>query len=126
MLIWYFVAREARRQGKQIEQIGELAMRELTEYAWPGDVREQQNVIERAVVVSRGPLLRFADALDEAGIAPRGDGRSSGDPASAVPTSTQLIDVKRDHIHRVLRQANWKVSGPGGAADSTSRPCGTA
>ena len=82
----------------------------LTSYHWPGNIRELQNVIERAVIVSNGPLLRVpVDELrSECGAASAQSDRNNFD--------RYLDQTARSQILRVLEECNWVVSGPKGAA----------
>jgi formate hydrogenlyase transcriptional activator len=99
----YFVEKHSARMNKRIEEIPAETMEALTRYAWPGNARELENFIERAVILSPGPALRLP--LAEL----RGHAR-----VAAVPAT--LADAERDHIVRVLEEANWRIGGPGGAA----------
>jgi formate hydrogenlyase transcriptional activator len=78
-------------------------MEALVRYPWPGNVREMQNVIERAVILSPGPSLQI----------PLGDLQPAATPAQAPVT---LADAEREHIRRVLRETGGVLGGPKGAA----------
>ena len=103
-------------------------MRRLVSYPWPGNIRELQNVIERAVVLSNGESLElgegFAPASETKNIAKAqstGNGKLSGphegpDFAGADNKSDSLVDVERRHIESVLAQTNWMIEGERGAA----------
>jgi PAS domain S-box-containing protein len=88
----------------------------LKRYDWPGNVRELKNVIERAVILSRGKVLRLdlamADILNPARAA-EGDRDESG---RGVMTDAQLREMERENMLAALRLADWRVSGPQGAA----------
>jgi formate hydrogenlyase transcriptional activator len=104
LLVRYFVQKYALRMERKIETVSAEAQRALAEYAWPGNIRELENFIERAVILSRGPVLRIA----------LGDLRASPDaPPGASPT---LEAAERDHIQRVLAETDGVVGGPKGAA----------
>ena len=85
-------------------------MDSLVRYGWPGNIRELQNVIERAVIKSKGPVLTIA--LE--------DSEAHTDPEISQPTDTSLDDtlhdIQRSQILRALEQVNWVISGPNGAA----------
>ncbi|HXJ43225.1 MAG TPA: helix-turn-helix domain-containing protein, partial [Bryobacteraceae bacterium] len=86
-------------------------MNTLVRYHWPGNIRELQNVIERAVILSSGTTLR----------APLDDLKSSSIPAPASPVDTGnmrgiLEDEERRRIAQALEQSNWVIAGPNGAA----------
>jgi transcriptional regulator with GAF, ATPase, and Fis domain len=83
-------------------------MRQLGEYDWPGNVRELANILERAVISSRGPVLSL----------PTDFGRST--PTLSPPPAQRLgtlEEVERSHVLRVLEHSKWKINGPGGAAE---------
>jgi transcriptional regulator with GAF, ATPase, and Fis domain len=103
LLVKHFVRKFAERQGKSIDEIPEEVMEVLKRHAWPGNIRELQNFIERAVIKTPGPVLRppVAELMMQA----------------AVPeTSQTLTDAERAHITATLRDANWVVGGRNGAA----------
>ena len=104
LLAQYFVERASKRLGKGIDQIPESVVQKLQSYAWPGNIRELENVIERAVINSSGPKLRLADEL--AG--------PSRNPKPSPLKSLQAIE--KDHILRVLQFTSWRIDGPKGAA----------
>ena len=98
-------------------------MSRLCAYSWPGNIRELQNVIERAVVLSKGPVLTVEGAvlLDFQ----RSDGQAntasktpaqSGPGAPATSRLPSLEEVERQHIVAVLKEANWRIEGERGAA----------
>jgi formate hydrogenlyase transcriptional activator len=106
-LVRHFTQKFARRMGRQIETIPADTMTSLTQYAWPGNIRELENVIERAVILSAGPTLNI----------PLGDLKSAAAPARAPGGSVvALADAERQHILHVLRETNWTLGGPEGAA----------
>jgi formate hydrogenlyase transcriptional activator len=108
-LVRHFTQRFARRMGRQIEAIPSAVMEALVRYPWPGNIRELQNVIERAVILSPGPSLQVA----------LGDLQRPPAPAQAlVPAAAPgtLADAERDHILGVLRETGWVLGGPNGAA----------
>jgi transcriptional regulator with GAF, ATPase, and Fis domain len=91
-------------------------MRVLSGYAWPGNIRELQNVIERAVVLSDGPVLALGrDLLPLAG-APAGAAVASAARSGATGSGQALEDMERRHIESVLRRVNYVIEGPAGAA----------
>ncbi|GMU84495.1 MAG: sigma-54-dependent Fis family transcriptional regulator [Planctomycetota bacterium] len=108
-LVRHFTQSFARRMGRRLETIPASVMDALVHYSWPGNVRELQNVIERAVILSKGPTLQIAAADLEAPAEPPADPRGGG--------SDTLSDAEREHILRVLRETNWVLGGPKGAAD---------
>jgi formate hydrogenlyase transcriptional activator len=119
LLVRHFVQQLSRRLGKTIDAIAPEAMSALTRYAWPGNIRELQNVIERAVIITKGPLLNVAvDDLrmpnghsNPLPVAPPADLHS---PSRNMRES--LDDAERQQILAALEKANWTVAGPNGAA----------
>ena len=107
-LVRHFTQSYARRMGRRIETIPSSVMDALVRYPWPGNVRELQNVIERAVILSKGLTLDVPPA--DLQMAP-------GPAAAPTPTpSVTLTDAEREHILRALRETNWVLGGPKGAA----------
>jgi formate hydrogenlyase transcriptional activator len=108
-LVRYFTQKFARRMNKRIESIPTEAMATLSGYAWPGNIRELENLIERAVIVSRGSRLEVPLAeLEQAGKATAA--------IEAPRRLTTLEEAEREHIRGALHEANWQVGGPSGAA----------
>jgi len=105
LLVRYFSNKHARRMGKQIESIPKEVMDALSHYTWPGNIRELQNLMERAVLLSSGPSLRV----------PLGEIIACSDE-SAVRRGNALEQVEREQIIRALRESNWVVGGALGAA----------
>ena len=98
LLVRYFVQQNARRMNRRITSIPADTMDALTRYHWPGNIRELQNFIERAVIISPGPALQ----------APiRELKRSASNPGSVVT----LEAAEREAIVRALRDADGKVGG---------------
>ncbi|EDY16461.1 transcriptional regulator, NifA subfamily, Fis Family [Chthoniobacter flavus Ellin428] len=128
LLTMFFLEKFARKLGKSLGQIAEETMARLCQYPWPGNIRELQNVIERAVVLSTGSLLTVEKgALPGAtGVMAQGPGwtpeRAMIDAAEPLSTplgatsGNALEDVERQHIASVLQQTNWRIEGANGAA----------
>jgi PAS domain S-box-containing protein len=104
LLIKYFVSQHARRMNRHIETIPPDVMQALTRWRWPGNVRELENFVERAVILSPGPVLR----------APLAELQLTAEPVKEP--SANLHDAEREHILRILREAKGMISGPAGAA----------
>jgi DNA-binding NtrC family response regulator len=107
-LVRHYAQLHARRNGKQITTIAPQTMAALRRYAWPGNLRELDNLIERSVMLSPGPLLDVPLADLAAG-----DGQSG---PSALPKYVTLEDAQREHIVRALAASNWVIAGAAGAA----------
>jgi formate hydrogenlyase transcriptional activator len=100
-LVAHFVHRYAESMAKQIGKVTSDAMESLLRYSWPGNIRELQNFIERAVILTNGDVLRVSALPSHA----------------AFPTEPiTLADAERDHILNALRESNWVVGGVAGAA----------
>jgi formate hydrogenlyase transcriptional activator len=106
LLVQHFVQEAARRMNKTIDAIPSTAMEALIQYRWPGNIRELENVIERAVILSPGSVLRV----------PLGDLRSRISPGHRSEKPHTIADVEREHIRAVLNETRWVLSGPRGAA----------
>ena len=105
-LVRHFVQHFAFNMGKQIESISSETMNALVRYPWPGNIRELQNVIERAVILSKGPTLKV----------PLSDLKVRGAESGHTNGFSTLEEVERRHILSVLEQTNWVFAGPNGAA----------
>ena len=105
LLVQYFLSKFSQRMKKKIEVVSPEGMEALCRYFWPGNIRELEHVIERAVILSSGPVLKIpAFELVPA-------------EAASPATSSALEDIEREHIVRVLRETKGKIGGPGGAAE---------
>jgi formate hydrogenlyase transcriptional activator len=119
LLVHYFVQRHAGRIGRAITHVPAATMARLMAYSWPGNIRELENVIERAVILSRGPDLEVAAELIPAIPLTRSDTSRAG-PAThseaVTPPDRSLAHIEKEHILEVLKQTNWRIEGPNGAA----------
>jgi formate hydrogenlyase transcriptional activator len=116
LLVRHFTQQFSRRMKKTMDTIPSAAMDALCRYHWPGNIRELQNVIERAVIISTGPALNI-DVSDLK--LPKSD-RTAETPALSNSASGTLHNVleetERQQILKALKQSNWVVAGPNGAA----------
>jgi formate hydrogenlyase transcriptional activator len=106
LLVRHFVHQFARRMNKSIDTIPTETMHALIRYQWPGNIRELQNLIERAMILTSGPVLRV----------PLEQLKSQPLPASLNATSQTLEENERAHILAILKETKWVLSGPAGAA----------
>jgi formate hydrogenlyase transcriptional activator len=119
LLVRYFVQNFSLRLNKTVEYVPADAMDALVSYAWPGNIRELENLIERAVLLSPGKELRVP--ISELKPALSSNGNVSADLSffspspSSIPITT-LEEAERQHILRALRQTEWRIAGPKGAA----------
>jgi formate hydrogenlyase transcriptional activator len=107
ILVRHFVATHSRRMGKSIESIPEETMQALVKWQWPGNIRELENFLERAVILTRGPVLYVPLAELETQV--------EEDEDEAVQSPTHQA-AEREHILKVLREAKGQIGGPDGAA----------
>jgi formate hydrogenlyase transcriptional activator len=106
-LLAHFLVRKFGMQiGKPIEEISDDAMTRLCAYDWPGNIRELENVIERALIISTGPLLQIDSELLSTG----------PEPSPSEIAASSLLAVERDHISRVLERTGGVIEGAKGAA----------
>jgi formate hydrogenlyase transcriptional activator len=103
-LSWIFVKEFSNSMGKPIEQIADESMFALQEYHWPGNVRELRNVIERAMILSRGPTLHIKL------------GHATPRPSALKLTAASLDEAERAIILQAVEQCNWRIRGSNGAA----------
>jgi DNA-binding NtrC family response regulator len=104
LLVEHFLGKLGKKLGKHLQGVSADSMRQLMDYSWPGNIRELQNVIERAAVLTAGPLVNIEESL--------------GPPLEEPPgrVSSTLADVERDYLRRVLEETRWVIEGKDGAA----------
>jgi formate hydrogenlyase transcriptional activator len=117
LLVRHFVQQFARRMHKTIETIPADTMQALLQYPWPGNIRELQNILERAVILSPGPVLQ----VPRTDLIPRAPEtlpmtHETRDPAKHTPLGSVLEETERLRILRALEETKWVVAGPHGAA----------
>ena len=106
LLLEHFVQEATRRMHKVIDTIPSETVDALIQYRWPGNIRELENVIERAVILSPGPVLRLSHR----------DLKSRVMPGQRLDRNQTLEEVERSHILATLKETRWVLSGPNGAA----------
>lgn len=111
LLVKFYTDRFSERYHKRITTVSEQNMKALENYEWPGNVRELMNVIERAVILSDGPVLQLAEKI---GSLPTLDHRKET-PGEAEGRKG-LAKMEREHILMTLEETGWKIEGPAGAA----------
>ena len=108
LLVRYFLDKFARKMNKSIRDLSPNARERLLHYSWPGNIRELQNVIERATILARGPLLEIDNALEL-----RLDDQ---DATTTSPALASLEAMERAYILQVLERTGWVIEGEPGAA----------
>jgi transcriptional regulator with GAF, ATPase, and Fis domain len=112
----HFLERTCQEFGHDPLTLSKQQAALLKRYDWPGNIRELKNVIERAVILSRGKVLRLDLAMSDILVAPAGhDAATATDPAQLL-TEVALRELERQNLERALTLADWRVSGPDGAA----------
>jgi len=106
MLSWAFIQEFSDSMGKPISGIDEASMMALQAYSWPGNIRELRNLIERAMILARGPVLKIS----------LGRGSSSSSSSTSGETPGSRDDAERSHLRRALERCGWRIRGAGGAA----------
>jgi formate hydrogenlyase transcriptional activator len=117
LLVEYFVHRYAKRAGKKIDGISEQSLDLLRDYPWPGNIRELQNVIERAVIVSDTNTL----SIDERWLVRQ----RVVEPDAKTPLDDELTAHERSRVEAALAASKGRVSGPTGAAARLGVPRST-
>ncbi len=118
LLAHYMLSKYAMQIGKPIDGIGPGTIERMRAYPWPGNIRELQNVIERATILATGRVLEIGpELLLGTSTSPKPDATAERTSPSNLKTVANLETVERNHILAVLKQTNWRISGPDGAAD---------
>jgi DNA-binding NtrC family response regulator len=106
LLVNYLVGKFNHKIGRKIETISKDTLEMLCAYQWPGNIRELENVIERAMITSSGVALQLLDRFDS---------------HQLIEDSTEqhikaLVDLEHDHILQALHKTSWRIEGKSGAA----------
>ncbi len=108
LLVRHFCGRLGRELGKPIARIAPGTFQALERYGWPGNIRELENVLQQAIILSRDGILDLSNFVGEP---------IDNDPPSRSRDGVRpLIDVERDHVRLVLQSTAWRIDGTGGAA----------
>lgn len=118
LLVEYFMARFAARMGRRIDHIESKSFECMLNYSWPGNIRELQNIVERAVIVAEGRTLRIEPGMI-------GKRAPAPQPESLHEPPSALRQRQRAEIEEVLRHTGGRVSGPNGAAVRLGVPAST-
>jgi transcriptional regulator with GAF, ATPase, and Fis domain len=107
LLVKHFCQKHEGKIGKKITNVSPKVMDALMAYDWPGNIRELENIIERAMIISPDDTLEYGEWIPAEKVMSNGN---------STPSKTKLEDVEREHIIEVLKKTGWKVSGEKGAA----------
>jgi PAS domain S-box-containing protein len=129
LLVNKFLGDQARAQGRSFSRVSEDGMNLLMSYHWPGNIRELQNVIERAAILARDKVVPIAPHLVDSGIQrlqPEPvDASRHADDANDDDSFVSLADAEARYIRRVLEHTDWAIAGRGGAAEILGLPAST-
>jgi PAS domain S-box-containing protein len=115
-LAQHFLEKTCNDFGRSPMQLTRTQADMLLRYSWPGNVRELKNVIERAVILSPRNVLRLDLSMSNPGADMR-QGSAAEEPQNNLLTESEMRDFQKNNLLAALNQADWKVSGPGGAAE---------
>lgn len=128
LLVAKFLADQARAQGRTFTRVSEDGMQLLMDYHWPGNIRELQNVIERAAILARDKVVPIAPHLVHSGINSPIDTPPGGPvttPQDAPDEFVSLAENEARYLQRVLEHTGWTIAGKGGAAEILDLPAST-
>jgi formate hydrogenlyase transcriptional activator len=108
LLVKHFCQKHEGKIGRKIIDIPKQVIDTLVAYDWPGNIRELENIIERAMILSRNGVLEYGDWIPTE--------KLSGDVSGKAASSAKLEDIEKTHIIETLKKTGWKVSGEKGAA----------
>lgn len=104
-----FVQKFTKEHGKSVAKISKTVMDQMMDYHWPGNIRELENVIERAIIICESDTLKLKDVPLQL--------KTSKETSSKTGKIMSLENAERDHIIKALKASDWKVHGRGGAAE---------
>ena len=105
LLVNHFIKKYSKKTGKKVEVITQTVMNILQNYNWPGNIRELENVIERAVIISSGNKLTLSKSIF----------KSNG--ISKFSSFSTLEEHEKEHILKVMEKTEWRIRGENGAAN---------
>jgi transcriptional regulator with GAF, ATPase, and Fis domain len=114
LLVRFFVEQFTRKMGKAVHTVSAEVLEALHNYPWPGNIRELQNVVERALITTQGPSLCLMDAL-----------RAPAEVREGTHGVRTLAEVEAEYIGRALDVMHWKIEGKNGAATALGLPAST-
>jgi transcriptional regulator with GAF, ATPase, and Fis domain len=118
LLAQHFINLSVKEMGCTKPRLTRAGILRLQSYDWPGNIRELRNVIDRAVIISRGRALDFdLPAAETTQVPARRAARTAGNTEPEFLTETELQRRERENLLIILEKANWKIKGAGGAAE---------
>ncbi len=105
ILVAHFLVHFSQKLGKKLERFSDNSLEQLFAYAWPGNIRELMNVVERAAILATSPTLEIEETLE-----------LPMDVPAITSSSETLQDIERTHILKILESTSWTLEGPQGAA----------
>lgn len=117
LLAKHFVEKSVKELRCAKPRLTRAAITKLQNYNWPGNIRELRNVIERAVIISRGGVLDFDLPAGEPASLPRLPVREKNEGEPDFLTEAELQRREHENLLRILEKSNWKIMGPNGAAE---------
>jgi formate hydrogenlyase transcriptional activator len=108
LLVKHFIRKYESKMGRKINDVEPGVIKALIDYDWPGNIRELENLIERALILTSGNSMTYGDWIPVSKI--------SSDRKTIKEEMKKLEEVEKEHIVRTLEQTGWKVSGEKGAA----------
>jgi PAS domain S-box-containing protein len=121
LLVEYFIDRYSRKAGKNIRRVSQETLELLQSYAWPGNIRELQNVIERSVILCEAEIF----SIDESWLPQQPQPFLTGKPKNQMELSRRLEEQEKNMIESALKDTLGRVSGPTGAAVKLGIPRST-
>lgn len=119
ILIRHFTEKIGRKIGRRIKQISRADILKLQDYDWPGNIRELENVLERAMISSEGDTIKLDDNQLKSSLS-----RQIKNDV-AINSASTLLDSQKTHITKVLEECDWKINGDEGAANRLGTPPST-
>lgn len=108
LLVRFLINKFATRIGKQVQGVSEFSEQLLKSYPWPGNIRELENVIERAIILTDGPVVEIDPEMLPGST-------STSEAVGSGSSGSSLEAIERQHILAVLQQTDWVIEGPSGA-----------
>lgn len=108
LLVKHFIKKYEGKMGKKIQDVEPEVIDALMDYDWPGNIRELENLIERALILTKENIIEYGDWIPA--------GKISNERKATKNELKTIEEVEREHIIQTLEQTNWKVSGANGAA----------